>query len=333
MYRAVERFSDTTLLAEKDGRNYVLKEITADELEIFRRLKTLRHPNVAAITEITTISGKIFSVTEYTEGITVSEYVLRNGTFEETAARRLAAEICDGLEAIHSLGLIHRDINPRNVLITDNMHAVIIDFGIARISAPDACRDTQLLGTQGYASPEQYGFRQTDARSDIYSLGVLLNFMLTAKLPNEFPASGDCGRIILKCTELDPSERYSSASEVRSALIKRRRLYGIICKLPGFRRHILRNEIIASVYYICAGFFTLVMAVAVLNESLRRILCLYGIMLFTLWVPVAIMTDFRGILSRQGFYAKKSPKRRRLIRLLLCLLSLFAAFAFILVWQ
>ena len=100
------------------------------------------------------------------------------------AAIALACDICEAAQALHEHGIVHRDISPANVVVSgDGAH--LIDLGIARMRVEGASRDTASLGTWGFASPEQYGFAQTDARSDVYSIGRLLGFALTGVIPGD----------------------------------------------------------------------------------------------------------------------------------------------------
>ena len=110
---------------------------------------------------------------------------------------------------LHSLGAVHRDIKPENVIIRGS-EAVLIDFDASRLFKDGNPADTQVLGTTGYAAPEQYGIAQTDERADIYSMGVLLNVMLTGRHPSKELAGGRLGRVVQKCTMVNPSKRYKN---------------------------------------------------------------------------------------------------------------------------
>jgi serine/threonine protein kinase len=102
-------------------------------------------------------------------------------------------------------------------MINNSGQVVLVDFNVSRIESA-ASKDTVIMGTVGYASPEQLGLTQTDARTDIYASGVLCNVMLTGQHPSVTIASGKAGRIVRKCTAVNPDERYQTAAELRSAL-------------------------------------------------------------------------------------------------------------------
>ena len=114
---------------------------------------------------------------------------------------------------------VHRDVKPENVILRGS-EAILIDFDAARLhkSEPDHETDTQILGTTGFAAPEQYGLSQTDVRSDIYSLGILINVMLTGQHPSKQLARGRLGRIVERCTHVNPQKRYQNVLRLMEAL-------------------------------------------------------------------------------------------------------------------
>ena len=112
---------------------------------------------------------------------------------------------------------VHRDIKPENVILR-GADTVLIDFDAARLHKPQAEADTQVLGTTGFAAPEQYGLGQSDTRTDIYSLGVLMNVMLTGEHPSRKLAEGRMGRVIQRCTQVNPAKRYKNVLRLMEAL-------------------------------------------------------------------------------------------------------------------
>ena len=160
--------------------------------------------------------GHVAVLEEYIQGDTLA-FLLRADVLTPRQARNVTAQLCAALWTLHSMGVVHRDVKPENVVMRGS-EAVLIDFNASRIFKPDTEGDTQVLGTTGYAAPEQYGISQSDFRADIYSLGVLLNVMLTGKHPSKCMAPGRLGRVVQKCTMTSPEKRYKSALQLLEAL-------------------------------------------------------------------------------------------------------------------
>ena len=143
--------------------------------------------------------------------------MLGGALFSPEEARRILQQVCRALWTLHSIGAVHRDVKPENIILHES-EAVLIDFDAARLHKTESDSDTQVLGTTGFAAPEQYGLSQSDARSDIYSLGILLNVMLTGRHPSKKLAKGRFGRIITRCTQVNPARRYQDVLQLLDAL-------------------------------------------------------------------------------------------------------------------
>ncbi len=153
---------------------------------------------------------------EYIEGITVAD-TMQDNRYTYRTAKKVIRNICHALSVLHQHQFVHRDVKPENVMTTPDGRVVLIDLNISR-QVTEAPRDTKIMGTVGYASPEQLGLTQSDSRTDIYATGVLLNVMLTGKHPSEQLARGQAGRVVRRCTAVSPDERYQSAEKLALAL-------------------------------------------------------------------------------------------------------------------
>ncbi len=194
----------------------------------------LSHPNLPAFTNFFAENQRYFLVMEYIEGQTLEDLLERQGApFPERRVLRWAEQLCDVLQYLHSQNppIIFRDMKPGNIMLTRPGHIKLIDFGIARFFRPTYGPDTQLLGTPGYAPPEQYGTAQTDERSDIYSLGMTLFHLLTNTLSEKGfgvkakdvrminpQVSPSVARALEKATALEPEMRYENVAAFRLAL-------------------------------------------------------------------------------------------------------------------
>lgn len=202
----------------------------------------LLHPNVVSVYDVNETNGVYYIVMEYVEGITLKQYIDRNGKLPVKEATSIAIQIAQGMEAAHNAGIVHRDIKPANVLISREGKIKVTDFGIARTTTANTISE-DILGSVRYISPEQARGGHVDSRSDIYSFGIVLYEMVTGTLPfdgdssvsialkhiqeNVPPASDvvpdlstGIVRIIEKCTQKKPDRRYQKTSSLLSDLKK-----------------------------------------------------------------------------------------------------------------
>lgn len=205
-----------TLLRHRDtGKRYIFRQFTGGDA-VYRRLLTVDCPQLPCIEEVAARDGQVAVLEEYVQGDTLT-FLLEGGVLSWPEARRVTEDVCAALWVLHSLGAVHRDVKDSNVILRGDQ-AVLIDFDASRMVKPDGTADTVVLGTTGYAAPEQFGLSQTDGRADIYSLGVLLNVMLTGHHPSTRLAPGHAGRVVRRCTMTNPDQRYATVRELREAL-------------------------------------------------------------------------------------------------------------------
>lgn len=210
-----ERGSVSLLQNKQNGTRFIFRHYRGNG-EVYRKLVGISCPNLPQIMETAERDGMVAVLEEYIQGDSLA-YLLEGALFSHAEARKITMQLCNALWVLHKLGAVHRDIKPENVMIRGS-EAILIDFDASRIFKSDTNQDTQILGTTGYAAPEQYGIAQTDERADIYSLGVLLNVMLTGKHPSKELANGRLGRIVQKCTMVNPEKRYKSVLYLMEAL-------------------------------------------------------------------------------------------------------------------
>jgi len=145
----------------------------------------LSHNNIVSVFDVGEEDGIDYMVMEYVNGRTLKKYILENGSLPWQEACNFGIQICHALEAAHSKGVVHRDIKPQNIIMTEEKELKVTDFGIAKAAATETMKigDKSAMGSVHYISPEQARGGFTDARSDIYSLGIVLFEMLTGKVP------------------------------------------------------------------------------------------------------------------------------------------------------
>ena len=196
-------------------------------------LTKLRHPGLPSIIDILDGPQSYLIVMEYIEGVSLDKVLAQRGACSQDDVRKWGSQLCDVLTYLHRQypPIVYRDMKPANIMLKPDGDVVLIDFGLAREFKKHSQHDTALLGTHGYAAPEQYdNKRQSDARTDIYSLGVTLYHLVTGLDPclppygiksirSHDPALSDqLDAIIRKCTQLEPEQRFQSAEELRYAL-------------------------------------------------------------------------------------------------------------------
>ena len=193
---------------------FVRKFLPFYDRSIYEYLKDNPVKYMPEIKEIYEGSNGLIVIEEYIAGDTVSA-LLENGCLPTGKALHIATTVCRILEVLHSLPvpIIHRDIKPANIIVKPDGEVYLLDMDVAKWYDADQTDDTVHMGTQYYAAPEQvgYGFKASSAKTDIYALGVLLNVMLTGKIPKEERASGSIWNVIDRCIRLNAEERYTAA--------------------------------------------------------------------------------------------------------------------------
>ena len=199
------------MMDTKTGRRVIWKELNGVH-PVYEKLRTLYHPYLPDIFSVEFKDEKTFVLEEYIEGVS-----LGCASLSERALTKAFLEVCQVLEFLHHHQILHRDIKPEHILLASDGHIRLIDFDAAREPKADEVQDTRLLGTRGYAPPEQFGFAQTDARADLYALGATFRQLL-----GPVARKGRWRHILRRCTALDPKDRYASAGQIRRAVYRGR---------------------------------------------------------------------------------------------------------------
>ena len=197
------------------GRRFILRRFTGNA-EVYRQLMYYSCKNLPNIFEVASQDSEHLVLEEYIEGDTL-DFLLRDALFTTSETQDIVVQVCRALWVLHSLAAVHRDVKPENIILRGS-DAILIDFDAARLHKPEHETDTQILGTTGFAAPEQYGLSQSDLRTDIYSVGILINVMLTGEHPSKKLAEGRMGRIVTRCTQVNPKKRYQNVLQLMEAL-------------------------------------------------------------------------------------------------------------------
>lgn len=196
-------------------RLFILRHFTGSA-EVYQTLLHYTCAHLPKILEVVSQGENHLVLEEYIQGDTL-DFLLNGSLFSPKETRTIVTQICQALWVLHTLQAVHRDVKPANVILRGSQ-AILIDFDAARLYKPFESPDTQILGTTGFAAPEQYGLSQTDPRTDIYAVGILMNVMLTGQHPSKQLARGQLGRVVEHCTSVNPKRRYPNVLKLMEAL-------------------------------------------------------------------------------------------------------------------
>lgn len=241
------------------GTVYVKKTLEIYNADVYEYLQQHHVKGTPEIVEIVEQDGRLIVIEEYISGETLRTILDNGNIFTEETAVGIVEELCRILLELHSATppILHRDIKPSNIIRTADGSVRLLDMNAARQVNPLKKEDTQLIGTVGYAAPEQYGFGASSVQTDIYSTGVLLNELVTGALPKDKMPRGRLGKIVKKCTRIDPKDRYRSVQELLNALASchghtadsGRTDYRHNFMIPGFRSKKPTNMLVAIFIY------------------------------------------------------------------------------------
>lgn len=326
-------FERTELVSDPDGVCYIRKYLDVDEGRIhpYERLVGVDAPFIPKVISTSRVADKLVVVCEYVAGTSLEQLVKEQGPVSDDLARTFISCIADALSFLHAFGggpIVHRDVNPSNIIV-NTQGAWLIDLGIARTYDKGAQQDTHQWGTAGYAAPEQFGFGQTDARSDVYALGKVLLFMLTGNpdAHTDELASLHARRVVKVATALDPRQRYANAANMKDAFLGLHQANAVVSRAGTL-------DTIWNIWRIAATAVAAVLLIAFVAVGVGTgvpalAIAYMGVYLFCIGVPWLALTDAFGILRRLGWFGG----RRWATAVVLIMLSIAALFVFVGVWM
>jgi len=305
------------VLDNVDNRLYVQKIFTTKNgLAAHRTRQALRHKNLPEIHHIVEDESGYALIEDYIHGKSLTQ---RIGNLTENEAGDYFIQLCEVLTFLHNqpMPIIHRDIKPPNILITDDGIVKLIDFDAAKEYKPHKHEDTVLMGTKAYAAPEQHGYAVTDTRTDIYSLGATMYHVLAGTCYNYATGfdkyQGKFLPIIKKCVQIDPENRYPSVRTLQDDIIalsteytltRDLRLFPDLHKVSGGRRNALIALYVILALFLLHGMFTILFN-AIFNNHFQFNFILT---LFVMYIaPHVIISNFLSIRNRIPIFHQKGP--------------------------
>ncbi|MCR4989790.1 MAG: serine/threonine protein kinase [Lachnospiraceae bacterium] len=224
------------------GEIFIKKLLRIYNLGVYESI--FEHPvqGVPKILELSEDNGLLTIIEEYIPGMTLEEYIDRGNLLDLFEIKKLILQLCSTLRIFHKMTppIVNRDIKPSNIILTPNGELFLIDLNSSKLVSESA-RDTHLLGTEGYAAPEQYGFGSSDVRTDIYAVGIMIKEILDACVDNKTKAYKNLLLIADKCSQLDPQNRFQNIDEVMRG-IRHNTTFAL-----GRRWRIIRNMLITVI--------------------------------------------------------------------------------------
>ncbi len=222
-YKMIDSEKNVSIVQNvENGKNYVQKEYSVFNKDVFEHLKLARIDGIPRVYEIEEVGSKLITIEEYVRGENLQDRINRDGSMDEEEALDIVLKVCVILKELHSLEppIIHRDIKPANIILTKSKDVYLIDFNASREYKDGYSQDTVLFGTRDFAAPEQLGYGDSDARTDIFGLGATMNYMLSQMHFSDLIAPGKYSAVISKCCKNDKENRYQSVDELEQALMK-----------------------------------------------------------------------------------------------------------------
>lgn len=256
------------------GDLYVKKQLRVFDLDVYNALRGMRIPGVPAIVELIEDGDVLYVIEEYIHGDNLQKLFEQRGCFGEADITDYSVQLANILESLHAHepAIVHRDIKPSNLILTKDGVLKLIDFNSAKLVKQDnpqnahgkdtgdlkwGSRDTVLLGTVHFAAPEQYGFRASDVRTDLFGFAATMNYLLTGKYPSEGVTKGKFGPIFQRCLAMDPNARYQNIRQLKDALAFKDDSFKWFLPV-GFRSGKILPMVVFGAYYAMAAYISFV---------------------------------------------------------------------------
>lgn len=290
---------------QETNKIYIKKLLDVYNLAVYQNLQNNPVIGTPAIIELYEEDNRLTVIEEYISGNSLTDKIT-NSVLSEKDFISYALDLCDIINQLHSKNpaIIHRDIKPSNIIITSYNRAVLLDFNAAKFHSAAEAEDTVLLGTKGYAAPEQYGFGSSSQQTDIYSFGIMLKEMLSVVNDASDFFLKYMNTIIDKCTQLNPSDRYIDITEVKTDFLifinpkQRKPLFKALKQytLPGFRTKTPWKMLVAYSFYLVLAIIVFTAFITPNFDGSRlnsAIIAMY--VLLTLFSTVACWTNYLNI--------------------------------------
>lgn len=202
------------------GELYIKKVVEIYSRSVYQRLTECKIENIPQIILLLEDNDKLIVIEEYIHGDSLDKILKEKGLMREEQVVQIINAVCDILACIHEIPvpIVHRDIKPSNIMLSKDGIVKLVDFNAAKEYEIGKNEDTRLIGTQEFAAPEQYGFGQSSPKTDIYALGVTMNYLLTGDYPKNRLWDGKLKAIIEKCIRMNPEERFENVGQLKRAL-------------------------------------------------------------------------------------------------------------------
>lgn len=307
------------IVKDEMGKLYYLKTLENYHLSVFAWLQMHPDIHIPKIIQFEEKNEKLIVLEEYIDGITLEQLLVHEISMHER--KDILNQIFDGISYLHHAdpSIIHRDIKPSNIMIDQNRIVKIIDYDAAKLYVKNQSRDTVLLGTDGIAAPEQYGFGASDTRTDIYALGMLIKEMFSDDI-NMLEVSN-------RCTNMNPDDRYQSIEELKRAasIQTKKKSY---MNIPGFRNDKKWHKIVASIGYFFIVLISFSSEVLVGDHVVTNLVYCFLARLTILFMVlgwVDVFTEWTGIFNHFPWIHDKNIIKRILGYSFACCCVLFMA--------